>query len=123
MISFQQIKQQKTLILSFIALCVLISFFLGIVFLPSIFYDQFIWKYFWGPVVEDALNKPVSYNGIPAAQKFTLISELIYGLYRCPIGLFITFNALSHGQTINSIILRIKNSFYPLYICQKRQSN
>jgi hypothetical protein len=50
---------------------------IGCLVLPSLFYDQFIWKYFWGPIVSDALEQQVSYNGIAAAPKFTLVSETI----------------------------------------------
>ena len=52
----------------------------GFIFLPTIFYDQFIWKYFWGPIVTDAMGYPISYNGILAEEKYTIISELIYGI-------------------------------------------
>jgi uncharacterized membrane protein len=54
--------------------------FIGCLVLPSLFYDQFIWKYFWGPIVSDALQQQVSYNGIAAAPKFTLVSEIVYGI-------------------------------------------
>ncbi|MBS3778688.1 MAG: DUF63 family protein, partial [Candidatus Thermoplasmatota archaeon] len=47
---------------------------------PGIVYDQFIWKYFWGPILSDGLNKPMTFNGISAAPKFTFISEIIYGV-------------------------------------------
>jgi uncharacterized membrane protein len=52
----------------------------GCIFLPTIFYDQFIWRYFWGPIVSDAMGYQISYNGIRAEDKYTIISELIYGL-------------------------------------------
>jgi len=47
---------------------------------PQYIYDQFIWKYFWGPILSDGLDKPMSYHGIAAAPKFTLVSEIVYGL-------------------------------------------
>ncbi|MBD3263345.1 hypothetical protein GF374_03120, partial [Candidatus Woesearchaeota archaeon] len=53
---------------------------LGIKFLPTLFYDQWIWKYYWGPVVSDAAGHPVSWNGIVANEGYTLISELTYGI-------------------------------------------
>ena len=52
----------------------------GCVMFPKIFYDNFIWKYFWGPIVSDAAGKVVSFNGVDAAEKFTWISEIVYGL-------------------------------------------
>ena len=63
-------------IVSFLILLLIV----GSIFLPSIFYDQFIWRYFWGPIVSDSLGYPISYNGIQAEDKYTIISELIYGL-------------------------------------------
>lgn len=47
---------------------------------PDIIYDQFIWKYFWGPILSDGLGKPLSYQGVDAAPKFTLVSEIVYGI-------------------------------------------
>ena len=26
----------------------------GLILAPSLFYDQWIWKYYWGPIVADA---------------------------------------------------------------------
>jgi uncharacterized membrane protein len=65
-------------IFSLIALIISILL-LAIIFFQSIFYDQFIWKYFWGPIVSDALGYSATYNGVIAEEKFTLISEIIYG--------------------------------------------
>lgn len=47
---------------------------------PELVYDQFIWKYFWGPILADGLDMPMSYNGVSAAPKFTLVSEIMYGI-------------------------------------------
>lgn len=52
---------------------------LGCLFLPTLFYDQWIWKYYWGPIVADALGHPVYYHGVEAAEKYTVISEVTYG--------------------------------------------
>jgi len=71
--------QQKKYLIGSIGGSILLFFLLGCVFFPSIFYDHFIWKYFWGPIVQDALDKPVSYHGVVPAAKFTWISELVYG--------------------------------------------
>mgnify|MGYP006280789331 CR=1 FL=1 len=71
--------QQKKLILTVIL--ILISVIVGgFLLFPDFFYDQFIWKYFWGPIVSDGLDKPVSYHGVEAAAKFTLVSEIVYGI-------------------------------------------
>jgi uncharacterized membrane protein len=53
---------------------------LGCVFLPSIFYNHFIWKYFWGPIVSDINGQPAIFDGVLAEKKYTLVSEIIYGL-------------------------------------------
>jgi len=52
----------------------------GCILMPSIFYDQWIWKYYWGPVVSDAAGTTVWHNGVQANQGYTLISELTYGV-------------------------------------------
>lgn len=55
-------------------------FVIGLIFFQSIFYDQFIWKYFWGPIVSDAFGHTAFYNGVQAEEKFTIVSEMIYGI-------------------------------------------
>lgn len=63
-----------------IGLGVLMVMILGFLFAPHFFYDQFIWKYFWGPLKADAVGHPVELNGIWAYEGYTLVSEIIYGL-------------------------------------------
>ena len=53
---------------------------IGIVIFPSVFYDQWIWKYYWGPVVADASGGTAVHNGIQAQEGYTIISELTYGV-------------------------------------------
>jgi uncharacterized membrane protein len=65
--------------LSSIILCIL-GTILGCIFLPYLFYDQWIWKYYWGPIVADAAGHPVAHNGIYAYEGYTLISEITYGI-------------------------------------------
>lgn len=60
-----------------IAACIV--FAAGLLIAPTIFYDHFIWKYLWGPIVADAAGHPVSYHGVGAAEGYTLVSEFIYG--------------------------------------------
>lgn len=52
----------------------------GCIFAPSLFYDQWIWKYYWGPIVADAAGHSVSWNGTYAYEGYTLISEITYGV-------------------------------------------
>ncbi|MCK5030758.1 MAG: DUF63 family protein, partial [Thermoplasmatales archaeon] len=52
----------------------------GCILMPSLFYDQWIWKYYWGPIVSDAAGTTVWCNGVQANEGYTLISELTYGI-------------------------------------------
>jgi uncharacterized membrane protein len=52
----------------------------GLVILPNIFYDNWIWKYYWGPVIADAAGGTVSHNGIEASEGYTIVSEITYGI-------------------------------------------
>jgi len=53
---------------------------IGYLIAPTLVYDQWIWKYYWGPVVADASGHPVSYNGVTAQEGYTILSELTYGI-------------------------------------------
>jgi len=54
---------------------------LGVILFPSIFYDNWIWKYYWGPVVADAgVSNTAVHNGVVAKEGYTLVSELTYGV-------------------------------------------
>jgi uncharacterized membrane protein len=66
--------------LALLILTPLIVLVVGTFVLPDLFYDQFLWKYFWGPIIEDATSGHVSHHGIVPAEKFTVLSELIYGM-------------------------------------------
>jgi uncharacterized membrane protein len=63
-----------------ILLCIIGSIMLGCLLLPSLFYDQWIWKYYWGPVVSDAQGTTAWYHGVPAHEGYTFISEVTYGI-------------------------------------------
>ncbi|MDH7506702.1 MAG: DUF63 family protein [Candidatus Thermoplasmatota archaeon] len=76
-------KKNKTVFLFFILLLIIIIIVVGVIFYPSVFYDQWIWKYYWGPVVADATNSPsgVAYhNGVVASEGYTIVSEITYGI-------------------------------------------
>lgn len=76
-------KKNKTVFLLYILILVTIIVIAGLLLLPSVFYDQWIWKYYWGPVVADAENSAggVAYhNGIAASEGYTIISEITYGI-------------------------------------------
>lgn len=63
-----------------ILLILIVIIMVGVVVFPSIFYDQWIWKYYWGPVVADASNGTAVYKGIQAQEGYTYVSEITYGL-------------------------------------------
>ena len=76
-------KQNLGKIYPYIILLIIAIIIGGIVLFPSYFYDQFIWKYYWGPVVADASSGnagTATYNGVQAHAGYTIISELTYGL-------------------------------------------
>ncbi|MCX6665327.1 MAG: DUF63 family protein [Euryarchaeota archaeon] len=68
----------------FVSVCLLIGIIVivvvGCLLSPSIFYDNWIWKYYWGPVVSDATGHTVTYNGVAANEGYTLVSEITYGI-------------------------------------------
>jgi uncharacterized membrane protein len=72
-------KNKITFCLSILSIVVFIVV-VGSILLPSIFYDQWIWKYYWGPIVSDAAGHSVSWNGVYANEGYTLVSEITYGI-------------------------------------------
>ncbi len=64
----------------YIGVVAVISFIAALVLFPHIIYDKFIWKYFIGPVIADAVGHEVSYHGVVAREGYTIISEILYGL-------------------------------------------
>ena len=77
---YQWILNHRFQVLVSIGLGLFLFLFLGYLIAPRLIYDQFIWKYFWGPIVSDAVGYDVSYQGIAAAEKYTIVSEIIYGV-------------------------------------------
>jgi uncharacterized membrane protein len=55
---------------------------LGCVLLPEIFWDRFIYRYYWGPLEVDAHESGsiVQSDGYVIDQGYTLVSELTYGI-------------------------------------------
>ena len=64
----------------YLILIAFLTIFIGIIIYPSLFYDQWIWKYYWGPVVADAQGGIATHNGIQAQEGYTYISEITYGI-------------------------------------------
>ncbi len=77
---FQEyIKKHAILLLFLLIVCICLGIVLGCIYAPTIFYDQWIWKYYWGPVVSDAAGHTVTYHGVSAKEGYTLVSEITYG--------------------------------------------
>lgn len=72
-------NKQHTLLLT-IFLITLAIIIVGVILFPSIFYDNWIWKYYWGPVVADASGGKAVFNGVEAQEGYTIVSELTYGI-------------------------------------------
>lgn len=72
--------RQKTAFILGIFLGILSVILIGYLIAPTMVYDQWIWKYYWGPVVADASGHPVAYNGVTAQEGYTILSELTYGI-------------------------------------------
>ncbi len=58
----------------------LFSVIFGYLLFPSVVYDKWIWRYYWGPVVADALGREVEYHGVIAREGYTIVSEITYGI-------------------------------------------
>lgn len=77
----RMITERQKLVLFFgIFLGVILIIIVGYLLAPTLIYDQWIWKYYWGPIVADASGHPVSYNGVIAQEGYTIISEITYGI-------------------------------------------
>jgi len=79
---------------------------IGLLFFPHVFYDQFIWKYLWGPIKADAVGHPVEWQGIWVKEGYTLVSEIIYGglLVLALIGIYKLFKILKVTITTSFFI-------------------
>jgi uncharacterized membrane protein len=73
-------KKEPLTFMLYLIIAVIIVVIIGIVFMPSIFYDQWIWKHYWGPVVADAAGTSLYHNGVEANEGYTVLAELTYGI-------------------------------------------
>jgi uncharacterized membrane protein len=76
----EMFQKNRTVISVGILFSILLIIIAGCILLPALFYDKWIWKYYWGPIVSDAAGHSVSYNGISAQEGYTVISEITYGI-------------------------------------------
>ncbi len=73
--------QKHSLIIGLvIVVLIVLSLFIGYLITPTLVYDQWIWKYYWGPVVADAAGEPTMFHGVMAEEGYTLVSEVTYGI-------------------------------------------
>lgn len=56
----------------------LLVFGAGLVFIPNLVYDRFVWQFLWGPVVADAVGHPVSHHGIEAVKGYNPVNTVTY---------------------------------------------
>jgi uncharacterized membrane protein len=54
---------------------------LGSLLRPELFYDRFLWKYFFGPVVADYEGERLVKNGVAVSPGYTLVSSAVYAYY------------------------------------------
>jgi len=79
--NIKEIIQNNKIVISIgILSSIILLIVIGCIFSPRLFYDQWIWKYYWGPIVSDAAGHSITYNGINAQEGYTIISELTYGV-------------------------------------------
>ena len=82
----ENIWLNKDKILIYFILSTILILIIGVMLFPNIFYDNFIWKYYWGPVVSDSLGTPVYHpplpdpNAVKAVEGYTIVSEITYGI-------------------------------------------
>ena len=80
---FKGFYKQHGVKLWFILIFGIIAFLtIGCLFLPEIFWDKFIYRYYWGPVEVDALESgpKIQSDGYEVNQGYTIISEITYGI-------------------------------------------
>jgi len=78
----KSIREHRNAAVGFLILLILLVVVLGCLLAPEVFYDQWIWKYYWGPLVADASgSSTVWHNGVPAHEGYTLLSEITYGIF------------------------------------------
>lgn len=75
-------RRNKKIVHLSILIAIIVFILAGTIFFPRIFYDEWIWKYYWGPVVADANPDSATaiYNGVEAQEGYTLVSEITYGI-------------------------------------------
>jgi len=78
----ERYRNYRTIIYLSIPILIIGAIIVGYLVAPSLVYDQWIWKYYWGPVVADAAPDAVTatYHGVIAEEGYTIVSEITYGI-------------------------------------------
>jgi len=94
----------------------LLFFFIALaIAFPHVIYDQFIWKYFWGPIVADANGVySVEYNGVTAISGYNVVNTLTYAALTI-VALYIVYRKLE-GRTSEKDVEKFILALFPLII-------
>jgi len=95
---------------------VLLSVFIAlIVVLPEALYDNFIWKYFWGPIVADAEGVYLAeHNGVIAHAGYNTVNTATYALLTIAV-LYVAYGSMK-GKTSEHDIEKFFFALFPLII-------
>ena len=92
--TIREIFQKHSIVISVgLIFSVILIIIAGCLLAPTLFYDQWLWKYYWGPIVSDAAGHSVSYNGVQANEGYTILSEITYGIILV-IALYVIYKLL-----------------------------
>lgn len=83
---FQIYKNNKLKIWILCLLAIPAMLIVGLLFLPELFWERFLWRYLWGPVVADAEGRTVDgisagYNPVNTAVYATILIISFFGIY------------------------------------------
>ncbi|GEM_PF-699130 len=70
----------------------LLALVIGCIVRPEIFYDQFVWKFYWGPIVADGTGHPVSHNGVVASSGYNVVNTISWAVLM--IGILVWLNKI-----------------------------
>lgn len=108
---YLKISETVIIKLGLIAISILFGIVIvGCLILPEIFYDNFVWKYFWGSIVADAKEQSFGeinegYNIINTLTYGILLIFSLLGIYKLLKKLKVTFDTKLIGAIIPFIVL------------------
>ena len=107
-------NEYKKVIFLSIFLIIIGVVIVGCTLMPSLFYDQWIWKYYWGPIVSDAAGHSVSYNNIYVHEGYTILSEITYGVLLVICILKHVAKSMVHVNVVKHYKLKIMSKTRPV---------